>query len=489
MVSRGEVAQLARHSITENGRLLIVDDNTDYLRTLEMVLDGTGHECRFYSNGPAAIDAAASDEFDVLLTDVRMLPLDGVETARTIKQVQPLLAVIMMTGFDKEDTPLEALRLGAVDFIDKPITDIDAFLRLLTQQVRLVHSAKQLVSTKQRLETVLSIVDAGIVVIDPAGEIEGINPLAHSVLAPGAGEVVGRPFVEVCRIPELHALAAQQDSITRTFERSVGGGRPRLFQVDATPLVGAPGQPPGVVLLIKDLTSIAEAQKAKGWRQMSQAITHGMKTPLATLRMRLEGLISSAQDAQKKTENERLLRIVEELHGRLRDLVDLAKLEIAALSVDINESVQAVVRQLETHRAPTTQFDVRLWPEAIVVPHSPSAVRLALENLFSNAQESVPGGPVSIELSTRLADDGGAEITLADNGPGIPAEQREQIFERPLNSTKVGGSGMGAALVKYIVEGHRGRLSWESPRPELGHGTRVTLHLPAATGRPREGQA
>ena len=64
-----------------------------------------------------------------------MVPVDGVETARTIKLLQPLIAIVMMTGFDREDTPLEALRLGAVDYIDKPITDANAFLRLLDRQV------------------------------------------------------------------------------------------------------------------------------------------------------------------------------------------------------------------------------------------------------------------------------------------------------------------------------------------------------------------
>lgn len=462
-----------------SGRLLVVDDNVDYLRTLEMLLEGTGHECHFCSDGPAAIDVARREEIDLLLTDVRMTPLDGVETAREVKRLQPLAAVIMMTGFDKEDTPLEALRLGAADYIDKPITDARAFLRLLGQHVLLAQNAKQLQRTKERLETVIQNVDAGVIVLDESGCIEEINAAAEDWVDGDQASVRGRPLAEVVRIVELAAQVPAAGAATFDLPL-VEGGVSRLLQVAVTRLAGPGEQAAGAVLLIKDLTALAEAQKAEGWRQMSRAITHGMKTPLATLRMRLEGLADAPPSPNWSQERERMLRLVSELHGRLGDLVSFVRLDVSQSDNDVGEVVRRAVAAFEKHRAPRASIELLAAPDPLVALCSPPALTLALENLLANSQEST-NEAVRIEVDVaRHPQRAAATITISDDGPGIPAELRDEVFRRPLNSTKPGGTGLGTALVKYIVDQHRGALHWQSPVRDDGRGTRVTIELPLA---------
>jgi signal transduction histidine kinase len=100
-----------------------------------------------------------------------------------------------------------------------------------------------------------------------------------------------------------------------------------------------------------------------------------------------------------------------------------------------------------------------------------------VENLLANAQEAAPGG-VNIQVSIDVPANGETcSIVVADDGPGMPAEVAGDVFQRPLNSTKPGGTGLGTALVKYIVDQHRGCLTWDSPSMN-DHGTRVTLSLP-----------
>jgi nitrogen fixation/metabolism regulation signal transduction histidine kinase len=475
----GEVNCLDRTG-GEPGRLLVVDDNVEYLKTLELLLENMPFDCRYFADGPSAIDAARAEEFDVLLVDVRMAPLDGVETARAIKELQPLVAVIMMTGYDKEDTPLEALRLGAIDYIDKPITNAAAFLRMLSNQVRLVRSAKQLRATKERLEAVVENVDAAVVVLNAEGVIEEINPPAVPLVAPdaSAGTLIGRRFREVCQIPELHFLNPHQETINKTFDLPIGGQK-HLFQVSATRLEGLPGRPSGTVLLIKDLTAVAEWQQAEGWRQMSRAITHGMKTPLATMRMRLERLKAKPECASMSGELRMLLGVVDELHARLRDMVDFVKLDITPTPGDVNLAVGRAVRRFQSHH-PDARIIFRPCGTPLLAPHAPAALELAIENLLSNSQEA-GGEPVTIELQLERDDEHRqAVITVCDDGAGIPSELRDEVFRKPLNSTKPGGSGLGTALVKYIVDQHHGSLVWHSPINPQGRGTRVTLRLPLA---------
>lgn len=461
------------------GRLLIVDDNADYLQSLGLLLEGTGHECFFCPDGPAAIDVAGNREIDLLLTDVRMTPLDGVETARAVKQLQPLVSVVMMTGFDKQDTPIDALRLGAVDYIDKPITDINGFLRSLSQHVLMAQNAKQLHRTKERLETVIQNVEAGVIVVDDAGRIEEFNDAARAWIQGQPAEAIGKPLAEVARVADLPLTIPPSGTLTSNVQLAESGGE-RLLQVAATRLAGPTGQSAGAVLLIKDLTALAESQKAEGWRQMSRAITHGMKTPLGTLRMRLERLQQSPPAPDWSQERDVLLRLVGELHGRLGDLVSFVRLETAQSRCDVNALVAKAVRNFEKHRAPATIIRFQPHSEPMVALCAPQSLELALENLLCNSQEAAQE-QAQIDIALRRDDERNcAVIDVADNGPGIPGEVRDDVFRRPLNSTKPGGTGLGTALVKYIVDQHRGTLRWQSPIEGTNRGTRVTIELPLA---------
>lgn len=461
----------------EAGRLLVVDDNVQHLQTLEMLLDSTGHRCAFVHDGPSAIEAASAKEFDLLLTDVRMSPLDGVQTARAIKQIQPEMAVIMMTGFDREDTPLEALRLGAVDYIDKPITDANHFLRLLGHQVRLVHSAKELRATRDRLEAVMRNVDMGVIVADAEGKIEQVNEAARGYVLQGDGNSVARSLSDVSSRIGWQIAIPREGTISSTIH-VVGPTGPRLLQIDVTRLENIPGRGAGTVLLLKDLTLLAEQQRAEGWRQMSRAITHGMKTPLGTLRLRMEQLIKSGMVERAATDLETLLAVINELHHRLSDLVDFVKLDLQQVPVDLNVVVARSLKHFEAHCRANTSIEWSPSPEPLMVSVATSAAGLAIENLLANSQEST-SEPVRVCVRTRPAEEGGAIIEVEDNGPGIPQELQREIFQHPINSTKPGGTGLGAALVRYIIDQHEGQVEFVSPVKD-SRGTLVRMRFPGA---------
>jgi signal transduction histidine kinase len=212
-----------------------------------------------------------------------------------------------------------------------------------------------------------------------------------------------------------------------------------------------------------------------------------MKTPLATLRMRLERLGQRADCQGIQDDLDALLHVVEELHARLRDMVDFVKLEIAAEPADLNLSVAGALRHFEAHRKPKTRIELRMAPKPMVFPHSAAAIELAIENLLANAQEAAKD-QIEVVVETQVdSQRRQAVITVTDDGPGIPMEVRDDIFRRPLNSTKPGGSGLGAALVKYIVDQHHGSLTWQSPAAPRAHGVRVTIRLPLV-GEETEGK-
>jgi two-component system, NtrC family, response regulator HydG len=115
---------------SEKTRVLVVDDDADLARTTALILKGKGFAVNVAADGLAAIRHAEQNPFDIALMDIKMPGMDGVETYKRIKMIQPDLAAIMMTGFSVENRIQEALREGALAVLTKPL-DVDRLLELI----------------------------------------------------------------------------------------------------------------------------------------------------------------------------------------------------------------------------------------------------------------------------------------------------------------------------------------------------------------------
>jgi DNA-binding NtrC family response regulator len=105
-------------------KVLVVDDETDFLKTLVNRLDKRNLEVRGVESGEKALEILNERIFDVVILDVKMPGMDGVDVLREIKRKWPLIEVIMLTGHASVESGIEGMRRGAFDYIMKP-TDID----------------------------------------------------------------------------------------------------------------------------------------------------------------------------------------------------------------------------------------------------------------------------------------------------------------------------------------------------------------------------
>ena len=102
------------------GRILVVDDHDSLRKGLVRALNNAGHDVEEAANGTAAIERLQDNQFDVVLTDLRMGGADGMDVLRTTRSIQPSAAVILMTAFGSIHTAVEAMKIGAFDFVQKP---------------------------------------------------------------------------------------------------------------------------------------------------------------------------------------------------------------------------------------------------------------------------------------------------------------------------------------------------------------------------------
>jgi signal transduction histidine kinase len=218
-------------------------------------------------------------------------------------------------------------------------------------------------------------------------------------------------------------------------------------------------------------------------RDLVANVSHELKTPIAAIRAHLENLADGVEEPDPRTLQVMLLQT--ERLGRLVDqLLDLSRLESGEVLLDravmpLAPLVSRVFSEISVGRSVT---DVRLEGDIdpdLMVRADPERIHQVLFNLVDNAVRFTPPGG-EVRITARLEDDR-VQVTVADTGVGIPQEHLPRLFERfyrvdPARSRDDGGTGIGLAIARSVVEAHGGRIVAESIP---GHGSTFTFDLPA----------
>jgi DNA-binding NtrC family response regulator len=116
----------------EKFRLMVVDDEVDFLETIVKRLQARGIDVTGVESGYQALEVLDQRSPDVIILDVKMPGMDGIETLREIKKKKPLTEVIMLTGHASVESGIQGMQLGAFDYVMKPIA-LDELLEKVRQ--------------------------------------------------------------------------------------------------------------------------------------------------------------------------------------------------------------------------------------------------------------------------------------------------------------------------------------------------------------------
>jgi two-component system, NtrC family, nitrogen regulation sensor histidine kinase NtrY len=354
----------------------------------------------------------------------------------------------------------------------------------------LTRTNQELDARRRLLETVLETLGTGVMMVDGEGAIVAINA-AGATLLEVDGAIVGRRLTEALPEPK-HTPVVQMMArvlsgrVTRQQRELVlpcrSGDRHLSVTVVALPGVTRDVSA-GAVSVLDDLTPLMRAQKVAAWGEVARKLAHEIKNPLTPIQLSAQrirkGFLKNAPDLEKIV-TESTATIVGEVEA-LRTLVDefaqFARLPAVHLEpAHVNELVEETLA-LYDGLFKGVRFERHFARELPPIPLDARQIKRVLINLIDNAIEAL-NKKGAIELCTRWETaTGRVRIDVADNGPGIPTEDREKLFV-PSFSTKRRGSGLGLAIVSRIVQEHHGQIRVEANDPR---GTRFIVELPLAS--------
>jgi signal transduction histidine kinase len=346
-----------------------------------------------------------------------------------------------------------------------------------------------------RVHAVLQSLREGVIVVDTKERIVLMNRNARRVLGLGERRAEAEPLFSLC----TGALAtAMRDGLARIDTQRAGEVRigdiaheSRVYDLSVVQVQSnRPEQDYGKVLVLADVTQSHEVNRLKD--ELLSSISHELRTPLTNMICSSEILttLTPSDEAEWREFADMLAKESKRLKSLVDDIMEYGLLETGR--VEWNPEPQSLAELARTAAAvlrPAAQqksqsIECAIGDDAIATV-DPRRMREALCRMLDNAVKFSPeGGTIRIALTSHA---GTAELSIEDDGPGIPAADRERVFERfqqlgDVLTEKPQGTGLGLAIVRRILEAAHGTVRCES---SASGGARFLVSLPIATAAPR----
>lgn len=410
----------------------------------------------------------------------------------------------------------------ADDELRELVDSFNTMTRQLSEaQRRLQANQTQLAANNDFLQSLLSSLSAGVLVLDHKLQLKMYNEGALRIFDRGLADHMGHTLDQV---PGLEGFAMavrasvadhQPDSTGETglWQRQLEIPRAHEPQDSRSILVRGsrlPGEKAGYVLVCDDITALISAQRTVAWGEVARRLAHEIKNPLTPiqlsaerLQMKLESKLEEPETGILQRATRTIVNQVESLKRLVNDFRDYARLPPADLKpLDLNELVNEVLTlydvDLGAGLSKESKFTPKLTENLPCVAGDSSQLRQVIHNLLQNAVDAcVDCDNPKIEIRTEGVNSPELEqqqlvavrLVVADNGPGFKPEVLDKAFE-PYITTKTKGTGLGLAIVRKIADEHKARLSVRN-RVDLqgkvaGAAVELTFPVPNANTQPKQ---
>lgn len=347
---------------------------------------------------------------------------------------------------------------------------------------------RAVLSLQTQQQVIFDSMVEGLLLLDERGRVQLANR-AFTVLFGLTADIRGRTIMEAFRLHELADLVRSLDTQKQVlgFEMKLPGPEECWLQINAAVILNDQARRQGTVLVFHDLTRLKQLENAR--KDFVANVSHELRTPLSLIKGYVETLLDGARDNPETATRflQTIDRNAERLKLLIEDLLTISELESGRVPLKLQPVALApvVAQVLADFKGRAAAKSVTLVNQAPDLPvrADPDRLEQVLGNLVDNAiKYGHTNGTVTV--GGRALNGGQVEVFIRDDGPGIPPEALDRVFERfyrvdKARSREQGGTGLGLAIVKHLVQSHGGKV-WASS--EVGRGATFCFTIPQDSG-------
>lgn len=481
----------------ENGffkpRVLVVDDEDRIRSACHRFLSGEGCDVDLAVNGEECLSMIDQSHYDIILLDLMMPGMSGMDVLSRIKSSRPDTVIIVITGYATLEHSIEAMKKGAFDFLSKPFSPSD--LRItISKAIEFIRTLQDIAKEKSRMRVMVNSLCNGVLTTDNQKNVVLANPAFLRLMQCRKNRTIGQPVSELIKDQRILDMIDQVMDLSEEVHthvtdeitiQSPDDNEETVLGVRCIPFRDRLNRSLGTVTLLQDITALKKINQIK--TDFVSMVAHELKSPLNSIMMQLnvvlEGLAGELTDKQRQilTRNHDKIRSLTDMTS---ELLDLAKMESGLINQEKQELdlIEIMQDQVEFYREKAGLKSIEIQatsPErkALVMGNKHN-IEEVFSNLISNAIRYTPNsGQINITVESGYD---GITLKVSDTGFGISEEEMGNIFNKfyRIKNEKtryINGTGLGLAIVKSIVEAHHGSINVES---KVDEGTTFSVHLP-----------
>ncbi|MFH2067379.1 MAG: ATP-binding protein [Pseudomonadota bacterium] len=468
-------------------KILVIDDEKRIRDVTSRLLTQEGFEVAVAETGEMGMKMIEKTNYDIILLDLMMPGISGLEVLPYLKANHPYSVVIVITGYATLEHSIEAMKKGAFDFIPKPFEPKDLRI-VITKAIEFLSTLQDIANEKSRMGVLVNQLSGGVMATDTRKRIALANPAFLKMIDYFGQDVIGRQVSEVFQNESIEgmidqALAMSTESIS-DFTKELDFGK-NILSVRCIPFRDRLNRNLGTITVMYDITAMKKIDQLK--TDFVNMVAHEIRSPLNSIAMQLkvilDGLAGAVTEKQKEI-LDRASKKINALSNLSTELLDLAKIESGLITQEkeefhigsLLEDQVAFFQQAAAAKGISLELDA--VPGLPPVLANKRNMEEVFSNLITNAIHYTPeNGKISIlavAVKNHLC------VSITDTGFGIPSEDLPKIFDRfyRVKNEKtryITGTGLGLPIVKSILDAHNGKIRVES---EPDKGSTFYVYLP-----------
>lgn len=473
--------------------VLIVDDEDRIRHVCSKMLTQEGYDVAQAEHAEAGLAMVAERHFDIILLDLLMPGMSGLEALGRIRKSHPDTVVIVITGYATLDHAVDAMKNGAFDFLSKPFSPQDLRL-VVTKAFEYIRTLQDIANEKSRMRTMINHLAGGVMATDILKNVALANHAFIKLIDYRGANPIGRPVADLVTNERIlamidEALAMPTDQFSEITEdltiTPAGQSEERIIGVRCVPFRDRLDRNLGTITVLHDITAIKKMDQMKS--DFVSMVSHEIRGPLNSVLMQHKVILDELAGEITEKQREILTRASEKINALVNlssELLDLSKMESGLINMEKEnlELGSIVADQVTFYQSSAQEKHISLSlasrPTLPKVLANRMNMEEVLSNLIGNAIKYTPeNGSVTVSAEVEEAF---IKISIADTGLGIAPEDLDRIFNRfyRVKNEKtryIIGTGLGLPIVKGIVEAHNGRIEVKSRE---GEGSTFSVYLP-----------